>query len=98
MLMLGEFHKRSREESTVAFTPFLSPLSLVPHPSPSPSSFFFSVPYWGTEKFTRSIGGTIEKTWHAWMSNSIDNKGAVVAGYALKYKDFQVVTIKGALW
>jgi carboxypeptidase C (cathepsin A) len=54
------------------------------------------VPYWGTEKFTRSIGGTVKKSWHAWRSNSIENKGEVVAGYAVAYDDFQFVTVKGA--
>ena len=54
------------------------------------------VPYWGTEKFTRSIGGTAKKAWHAWHSNSVEDKGSVVAGYALAYEDFQVVTVKGA--
>jgi hypothetical protein len=54
------------------------------------------VPYWGTEKFTRSIGGVAKKAWHAWHSNSAEDKGSVVAGYALAYEDFQVVTVKGA--
>ena len=54
------------------------------------------VPYWGSEKFTRSIGGTVKKTWHAWTSNSIEDKGSVVAGYAIGYEDFQFVTVKGA--
>jgi hypothetical protein len=53
------------------------------------------VPYWGSEKFTRSIGGNATKAWHAWTSNSVDDRGEVVAGYAVGYKDFQFVTVKG---
>jgi hypothetical protein len=54
------------------------------------------VPYWGSEKFTASIGGNITKSWHAWTSNSVEDKGEVVAGYAVGYKDFEFVTVKGA--
>ena len=54
------------------------------------------VPYWGTERFTRAIGGEEQGEWHAWTSESVAGKGRVVAGYATTYKDFQFITVKGA--
>merc|ERR1711871_1659562 len=46
------------------------------------------VPYWGTERFVASIGGDPTKAWHAWRSNSAEDKGSVVAGYATGYAQF----------
>ena len=54
------------------------------------------VPYWGTERFVASIGGDPTKAWHAWRSNSAEDKGSVVAGYATGYAQFDFVTVKGA--
>ena len=54
------------------------------------------VPYWGTERFTERIGGGETEAWHAWKSNTVEDKGEIVAGYAVSYKNFQFITIKGA--
>lgn len=54
------------------------------------------VPHWGSEKWTREMGFSVTKDWHPWLSDSVEKKGEVVAGYAIEYKSLTYVTIKGA--
>jgi len=54
------------------------------------------VPHWGSEKWTREMGFSVKKDWHPWMSDSMEHKGNVVAGYAIEYDSLTYVTIKGA--
>lgn len=54
------------------------------------------VPYYGSEKWTREMGFRLTKDWHPWKSDTTQQKGAIVAGYAIEYEHLTLVTVKGA--
>merc|ERR1712070_674656 len=59
------------------------------------------VPYYYSASWTRDLGFDIKSEWHPWESNSLQDAGTVVAGYAIEYKTnasfpFYFVTVKGS--
>merc|ERR1712194_385622 len=54
------------------------------------------VPFYGSEKWTREMGFPVVKDWHPWFSDTTQQEGPNVAGYAIDYERFTFVTVKGA--
>jgi carboxypeptidase C (cathepsin A) len=54
------------------------------------------IPTYASEDWTRKLGFEVLKDWHPWMSDTTKRKGSIVAGWAIKYKHLDFVTVKGA--
>ena len=56
------------------------------------------MPYTDNEAWTAGMGLDVEKSWHSWAYNSIDDNSTQVGGYATTYKSakgFTFATVRG---